>query len=103
LLSRLSIAGSPADIEDMGTSTGNLRLLGWLLLAGAAVTLGLHALEAFESLYRWLYHYLLSGLDLPEDPPRWGSELISTVELIGGVVQLAAGLALIAYERLRPA
>ena len=70
---------------------------------GAAITLTLHALAAPESLYEWLYHHLLSGLDVPEDPPQWGSDVIGSVELIGGVVQLAAGLGVLAYDRLRPA
>jgi hypothetical protein len=46
-----------------------LWLAGVLLIGGAAITLGLHALEAPEHLYRWLYEHLLSGLDVPEDPP----------------------------------
>jgi hypothetical protein len=72
-------------------------------LLGAAITLGLYLLDAPEHLYSWLYDHLLSGLDVPEDPPQWGSDLIGAVELIGGLAQLAAGLALLAYARLRPA
>jgi hypothetical protein len=80
-----------------------VRLAGLLLVAGAAITLGLYLLGAPEGLYEWLYRHLLSGLDVPDDPPQWGSDLISSVELIGVAAQLAAGLALIAYDRLRPA
>ena len=40
-----------------------LWLAGVLLIGGPAITLGLHALEAPEHLYRWLYEHLLSGLD----------------------------------------
>jgi hypothetical protein len=85
----------------MSTRAGTLQLAGWLLIVGAAITLGLHALGAPEHLYRWLYDHLLSGLDVPEDPPQWGSDVIGSVELIGGIVQLAAGLALLAVDVLR--
>jgi hypothetical protein len=80
-----------------------VRLAGYLLVAGAAITLTLHVLGAPEDLYRWLYDHLLSGLDVPEEPPRWGADLIRAVDLIGGLAQLAAGLTLLAYARLRPA
>jgi hypothetical protein len=80
-----------------------VRLAGFLLIVGAAITLALYAIAAPESLYEWLYRHLLSGLDVPEDPPQWGSDLIGAVELIGGIGQLAGGLALLAYDRLRPA
>jgi hypothetical protein len=80
-----------------------MRLAGLALIAGAAITLALHLLGASEELYEWLYRHLLSGLDVPEDPPQWGSDVIGAVELIGVVAQLAAGLALLAYDRLRPA
>jgi len=80
-----------------------VRLVGLLLIVGAAITLALHLLGTPEHLYEWLYDHLLSGLDVPEDPPSWGSELISAVDLVGGLAELAAGLALLAYDRLRPA
>jgi hypothetical protein len=80
-----------------------VRPVGLLLLGGAGITLGLHLLGAPEALYEWLYRHLLSGLDVPEEPPQWGSEVIGAVELVGGLAQLAAGLALLAYDRLRPA
>ena len=80
-----------------------MRLAGVLLIVGAAITLTLYVLAAPESLYESLYHHLLSGLDVPEDPPGWSLDLIGSVELVGGLVQLAAGLVLLAYERLRPA
>ncbi|HEY1284580.1 MAG TPA: hypothetical protein VGF04_00690 [Solirubrobacterales bacterium] len=80
-----------------------MRLAGLLLILGAAITLTLHALAAPESLYEWLYGHLLSGLDVPEKPPQWGTDLIRAVDLVGGLAQLAAGLALLAYARLRPA
>ncbi len=45
-----------------------LRTAGLLLILGSAITLGLHLLGAPEDLYRWLYHHLLGGLDVPDDP-----------------------------------
>jgi hypothetical protein len=81
--------------------TPNMQLAGWLLLVGAAITLGLHALEAPEALYRWLYHHLLSGLDVPEDPSHGTVNAISYVSLIGGLLEVAAGLALLAVGRVR--
>jgi hypothetical protein len=83
-------------------SAANLQLAGWLLLVGAAITLGLHALEAPESLYRWLYHHLLSGLDVPKDPSDGTVTAVGDVSLIGGLLQLGAGLLLLGYERVRP-
>jgi hypothetical protein len=87
----------------MTTRGANLHLAALFLLLGAAITLGLHLLGAPEHLYRWLYDHLLSGLDVPEQPPQWGSDLIGYVSLIGGLAQLAACLALLAYDWLRPA
>ena len=80
-----------------------LQLAGWFLLLGAAITLGLHALEAPESLYRWLYHHLLSGLDVPEDPSQGTVDAISYVSLVGGLLELVAGAALLAIDRFREA
>jgi multisubunit Na+/H+ antiporter MnhB subunit len=87
----------------MSRGTANLQLVGLLLLVGAAITLGLHALEAPESLYRWLYHHLLSGLDVPEEPSQGTVDLISYVSLIGGLLELIAGLAVLAIDRFREA
>jgi hypothetical protein len=78
-----------------------VRLIGLLLIAGAAITLGLHALGAPESLYRWLYDHLLSGLDVPDEPPQWGFNVISRVSLTGGLLELIAGAALLAIDRVR--
>jgi len=80
-----------------------VRLAGYLLVAGAAISLLLYLVGAPEELYRWLYDHLLSGLDVPDEPPSWSLELIAWFELIGGLAQLAAGLAVLAYDRLRPA
>ena len=78
-----------------------LRLAGLLLILGSAITLGLHALEAPEELYRWLYHHLLSGLDVPKDPSDGTVQAISDVSLIGGIVELVAGIGCLIADRLR--
>jgi hypothetical protein len=78
-----------------------LRLAGLLLILGSAITLGLHYLEAPESLYRWLYDHLLSGLDVPEEPPEWSLDAIAYVSLIGGLMELVAGVIVLAIHRAR--
>ena len=78
-----------------------MRLAGLLLLVGAAITLGLHLLGAPEDLYGWLYHHLLSGLDVPKDPSAGTVDAVRYTSLIGGLVELAAGLALLALAWLR--
>jgi hypothetical protein len=83
-----------ADSQDM-------RIIGLLLVAGAALTLALHQVEAPDELYRWLYDNLLSGLDVPEEPPRWSLDAIGYVSLIGGLLELAAGIAVLAVDRVR--
>ena len=80
-----------------------MRLAGALLIASAALTFTLHLLGAPEGLYEWLYHHLLSSLEVPEEPPQWSLNLIRSVDLIGGLAELAAGCVLLAYDRLRPA
>jgi hypothetical protein len=92
-----------ADTGNMPRSAANLRLVGLVLLAGAASTLFLHALGAPEHLYRWLYDHLLSGLDVPDEPSHGSVDAISYVSLIGGLLELAAGLALLALDRVRSA
>jgi hypothetical protein len=80
-----------------------LRLAGVLLILGSAITLGLHYLEVPEELYRWLYDHVLSGLDVPEDPPGWSLDSIGYVSLIGGLLELAAGVAVLVADRVRSA
>jgi hypothetical protein len=80
-----------------------LRIAGLLLILGAAITLGLHFLEVPDHVYRWLYDHLLSGLDVPDDPPQWSFDAISSVSLIGGIAELVAGVAVLAYDRARMA
>lgn len=78
-----------------------MRLFGSLLLVGAAVTLGLHFIGAPEELYRWLYHHLLSGLDVPDEPSQGTVDAISYVSLIGGLLELIAGAALLGIDGVR--
>src|SRR5262249_20928980 len=78
-----------------------LRIAGLLLIAGAAITLTLHWLGAPEALYRWLYHHLLSGLDVHEDPSEGTVDAIRYVSLIGGLLELAGGVALLVADLVR--
>jgi hypothetical protein len=78
-----------------------LRIAGLLLIAGAAVSLALDVLDAPEELYRWLYHHLLSGLDVPEDPSDGSVEAVRLVSLIGGLLELGGGIALLIVDRAR--
>jgi hypothetical protein len=78
-----------------------MRLAGLLLVVGAAISLSLHSVGAPEELYRWLYDHLLSGLDVPEEPPQGGLDAIGYVSLIGGLLQLVGGVAFLAIDRAR--
>jgi hypothetical protein len=78
-----------------------LRIAGLLLILGAGITLGLHFLGAPEALYRWLYHHLLSGLDVPEDPSEGTVDAVRYVSLIGGILELVVGLGLLIADAVR--
>jgi hypothetical protein len=78
-----------------------LRLAGLLLIAGGAITFALHALEAPEHLYRWLYDHLLSGLDVPDEPSQGSIDAIGYVSLAGGILELVVGAGLLAWDALR--
>jgi hypothetical protein len=78
-----------------------LRIAGLLLILGSAITLGLHALDAPEELYRWLYHHLLSGLDVPREPSHGTVQAVSDASLIGGILELIGGIALLVADRVR--
>jgi hypothetical protein len=41
----------------------------------------------------------MSGLDVPAEPPGWSLDAIGYVSLIGGLAELAAGLALLVVDR----
>jgi hypothetical protein len=79
-----------------------IRTVGLLLILGSAITLLLHFLGVPEDVYRWLYHRLLSGLDVPEDPSEGSIDAIAYVSLVGGLLELAVGLILLAIDGLRP-
>jgi hypothetical protein len=81
----------------------NFRLAGLLLLAGSAITLALHLLGAPEGIYRWLYDHLLSVLNVPDEPSQGTVDAVKYVSLIGGLLELAGGLALLAWDRGRTA
>jgi hypothetical protein len=78
-----------------------LRIAGLLLIAGAAITFALHFLEVPEDVYRWLYHHLLSGLDVPDDPSEGSVDAIRTVSLAGGILELVVGVGLLVADRIR--
>lgn len=78
-----------------------MRFAGLLLVTGAAFTLALHFLGAPEGLYRWLYDHLLSGLDVPDEPSQGTVDAISYVSLIGGLLELLAGAALLGIDRVQ--
>jgi hypothetical protein len=78
-----------------------LRIAGLLLIAGSAMTLGLHFLGVPEDLYRWLYHHLLSGLDVPDEPSRGSVNAVRYVSLVGGLAELASGTSLLVFDRIR--
>ncbi|HSD24200.1 MAG TPA: hypothetical protein VLB79_07715 [Solirubrobacterales bacterium] len=78
-----------------------LRLAGLLLILGSAITLGLHFLDVPEEVFRWAYDHLLSGLDVPDEPPEWGVDAIGYVSLIGGLLELVAGAFVLAIDRVR--
>jgi hypothetical protein len=73
-----------------------LRVVGLLLVAGGLLGLGLDLAGAPEALLRFLYEKLLSGLDVPEEPSATAVDLVRYVALIGGILQVAAGLVLLA-------
>jgi hypothetical protein len=78
-----------------------LRIAGLLLIAGAAVTLGLHFAGAPEGLYRWLYHHLLSGLDVPENPSPGTVDAVRYFSLVAGIAELMAGAVLLVVDLRR--
>ena len=78
-----------------------LRIAGLLLIAGAAVSLGLHLAGAPEDLYRWLYHHLLSGLDVPDDPSEGTVTAVRDVSLFGGLAELVGGIVVLVIDWAR--
>jgi hypothetical protein len=80
-----------------------LRIGGLLLIVGAAITLALYFLEVPEDAYCWLYDRLLSGLDVPNEPSEGSIDAIRWVSLVGGLLELVAGLSLLVIDRVRSA
>jgi hypothetical protein len=78
-----------------------LRTAGLLLIVGAGITFTLHFAGVPEDLYRWLYHRLLSGLDVPKDPSSGTVEAVRDVSLVGGILELVGGLALLVADRVQ--
>jgi hypothetical protein len=78
-----------------------LRTAGLLLLLGAAITLALHFASVPEDVYRWLYQHLLSGLDVPDEPSSGSIDAIRYVSLVGGILELVAGIVILVADRLR--
>jgi hypothetical protein len=78
-----------------------LRTAGLLLLLGAAITLALHFAGVPEDVYRWLYRHLLSGLDVPDEPSNGSIDAIRYVSLVGGILELVAGVVMLIADRLR--
>jgi hypothetical protein len=78
-----------------------MRTAGLLLILGSAITLTVHFLGMPEDLYRWLYHHVLSGLDVPENPSDGAVEAIRYVSLVGGILELALGVVLLALSAVR--
>jgi hypothetical protein len=73
-----------------------LRIAGLLLLLGGVITLSLHAAGVPESLLDFLYDTLLSGLDVPRDPSQTAKDIVNYSSLVGGIVEVLAGLAILA-------
>ncbi len=80
-----------------------LRTAGLLLIAGSALTLVLHLLDVPEDVYRWLYHHLLSGLDVPKDPSSGTVDAVRYTSLIGGILELVGGIVLLVVDWVRRA
>jgi hypothetical protein len=78
-----------------------LRIAGLLLILGGCITLALHLLGMPEDLYRWLYHHLLSGLDVPDEPSDGTVTAVNTVSLAGGILELVLGTGALVADRVR--
>jgi hypothetical protein len=76
-------------------------MAGLLLILGSAITFALHFLEAPEELYRWLYHHLLSGLDVPRNPSHGTVNAVRYTSLVGGILELVIGIGLLVADAVR--
>jgi hypothetical protein len=66
---------------------------GLLLLAGAAITLSLHAAGAPEALLDFLYDKLLSGLDVPPNPSPAANDFVGAGGRCGAGRRLCGAVA----------
>jgi hypothetical protein len=71
------------------------RTAGLVLIAGGLVSLALDALGAPESLLRFGYHHLLSGLDVPRDPSPAAEDIVRYFASFAAIVELLAGAVLV--------
>jgi hypothetical protein len=78
-----------------------LRTAGLLLIVGSAITFALHLLAGPEELYRWMYHHLLSGLDVPKDPSEGTVNAVRYTSLIGAILELVVGVGLLLVDWAR--
>ena len=78
-----------------------LRTAALLLILGSALTLALHVLGVPEDVYRWLYHHLLGGLDVPKDPSHGTVQAVRDVSLFGGLLELVIGFGLLIADAVR--
>jgi hypothetical protein len=78
-----------------------LRTAALLLILGSALTLALHVLGVPEDVYRWLYHHLLGGLDVPKDPSHGTVQAVRDVSLFGGLLELVIGFGLLIADGVR--
>ena len=78
-----------------------LRIAGLSLLAAAALSFALHAAGAPEDLYRWLYHHLLGGLDVPSDPSHGTVRAVELTSLSAAILEAVAGVVLLILDLRR--
>ena len=84
--------GRESDSGEPRFRARTLRGVGLLLVAGGLFSIGLDAAGAPEALLRFSYESLLSGLDVPPEPSAFAVDLVRYTALVGGVLQLLAGL-----------
>jgi hypothetical protein len=72
-----------------------------VLVAGGLVSLALSAAGLPETLLRFLYDTLLSGLDVPDDPSQTAVDVVRYVAWAGGALEVLAGAVLLALGRRR--
>jgi hypothetical protein len=61
----------------------------------------LHFAGAPEDLYRWLYHHLLGGLDVPRDPSHGTVRAVELTSLVAAILEAVAGAVLLVLDQRR--